>query len=55
MIDILISCELKNTVRDEKTLQNLLSSRAGGKWNGMTPVWYYWPNIIYPNPKRGNL
>ncbi len=38
MIDLLANWELENTDGDEKALQRVLTARAGGKWEGVTPV-----------------
>ncbi len=40
MIDLLANWVLKNTDGDEKALQRVLTARAGGKWEGATPVKY---------------
>ncbi len=49
IIKLLANWVLKDTNGDEKALQRVLSARAGGKWEGATPVRRNCSNIIQTN------
>ncbi len=49
MIELVANWVLKNTNGDEKALQRVLSARAGGKWEGATPVRYNCSNNTEKN------